>query len=66
MDEDRYIKISDFGLSENYYLDEQDYASTPRYRPPEILLHQRHDFKVNYFQLGCIAHLLATLTMPYG
>ena len=38
MDEDGYLKISDFGLAEYYDLDKQHFAYTPGYRAPEMII----------------------------
>lgn len=57
MDENGYLKITDFGIStvwnpNNY----EDTSGTPGYMAPEVMCRNNHGILVDYYALGIICY----------
>ncbi|PBJ80824.1 protein kinase [Trypanosoma cruzi cruzi] len=60
-DDDKEIKIGDFGLAATVGLGRQSIVGTPFYLAPERMLHQVYDEKVDVWGLGVVMLELVTL-----
>jgi NIMA (never in mitosis gene a)-related kinase len=63
------IKIGDFGISKVLEKNEKDTSTcigTPLYMPPEIINHQKYDYKVDVWSLGVTFFELINFYRPYG
>ena len=57
-DERGYLKLTDFGLSKEWFLEEDNYnetSGTPGYMAPEVMSKNNHGIAVDYFAVGVIA-----------
>ena len=66
IDEDGYLRITDFGISK-FYKEENssDTSGTPGYIAPEVLCRQNHTTSVDYFAVGVIAYECIFGKRPY-
>ncbi|EGR34376.1 protein kinase domain protein [Ichthyophthirius multifiliis] len=65
-DENGYVKITDFGISRLWRLQNSNETSgTPGYMAPEILMRQNYGIAVDYYALGVILYELAMGRRPY-
>ena len=55
----RYLRIGDFGISENSKQvkpsTKQGSAGTPPYRAPEVTLKREHEYSIDYYAVGILA-----------
>ena len=66
LDENGYIKISDFGIAKIQIENNKNETSgTPGYMAPEVLFCQNHTIVVDYFALGIICYELMKNIRPY-
>lgn len=63
----RSLQIGDFGISR--VLESTRFAEsqvgTPAYMSPELMQHQRYDYKVDMWATGVVCYELCTLNMPF-
>ena len=66
--DDLTVKLTDFGFAtffdENDLLDEV--LGSPIYMPPEIILRQKYDSKVDTWSAGVVAYILLTGLPPFS
>lgn len=68
IDNDGYIRITDFGLSKDNIKDNQSahsFCGTPEYLAPEILKRQGHGKAVDWWSLGAIIFEMLTGLPPF-
>jgi serine/threonine protein kinase len=60
VDREGHVKLSDFGLSEIFKdkKDMNDLCGTKEYLAPEMIRRQAYDFRVDFWQLGCLLYEL--------
>jgi serine/threonine protein kinase len=56
MDEEGYLKLTDFGMSKHLKGDEKamSFCGTPEYLAPEIIIGSGHDKTVDFWSLGIL------------
>jgi len=66
LDEQGYIKITDFGISRTFKKDNQnDTSGTPGYMAPEVMCRLPHSYEVDYYALGVLAYEFMLGKRPY-
>ena len=68
VDEQGYIKLTDFGLSQNNVVGDRDQFSmcgTPEYLAPEICKKEGHGKAVDWWCLGCIVYEMINGVPPF-
>jgi serum/glucocorticoid-regulated kinase 2 len=60
VDREGHVKLSDFGLSEIFVdkKDMNDLCGTKEYLAPEMIKREAYDFRVDFWQLGCLLYEL--------
>ena len=60
VDREGHVKLSDFGLSEIFKDNKNmnDLCGTKEYLAPEMIQRQQYDFRVDFWQLGCLLYEL--------
>lgn len=67
MDDDGYLRLTDFGLAKMVEEDEltYTYCGTPEYLPPEILREEGHSFTMDWWGLGILTYELICGFPPF-
>lgn len=60
VDREGHVKLSDFGLSEIFKgkKDLNDLCGTKEYLAPEMIMREKYDYKIDFWQLGCLLYEL--------
>ena len=60
VDREGHVKLSDFGLSEIFKDKEEmsEICGTKEYLAPEMIRREKYDFRVDFWQLGCLLYEL--------
>lgn len=60
VDREGHVKLSDFGLSEIFIdkTDLNDLCGTKEYLAPEMIKREKYDYKIDFWQLGCLLYEL--------
>jgi len=65
-DNDGYLRVGDFGLSNFFEADNKmNTSGTPAYMAPEILCRQNHSFSSDFYSLGVICYECMLGKLPY-
>ena len=68
IDQDGYIRFTDFGLSKSGKVSQKDKYSlvgTPEYMSPEVLMNEDSDKALDFWALGAIIHEMVTGSPPF-
>jgi serine/threonine protein kinase len=67
MDQDGYIRLTDFGLSKSIELSEDayTYCGTPEYLAPEMINRAGHNMEVDWWTLGILTYEMMVGFTPF-
>ena len=65
VDNDGYIKFTDFGLSKIGKIESYTFCGTLNYLAPELIKHQPYDRMVDFWMLGCMLYEMLVGKSPF-
>ena len=66
IDDDGYVRITDFGIARVWRPENaQDTSGTPGYMAPEVMCKNNHGIAADYFAVGVIAYECMNSRRPY-
>lgn len=60
------VKLTDFGFATNFDKNLKDVLGSPYYMPPEIIMEDHYDSKVDIWSAGIVAFQILSGKLPFN